>query len=144
MTDRDKFNKFTERARKVLSLAQEEAQRFQHDYIGTEHILLGLIREGEGVGAQVLVKQGADLNRVRQAVVERLSGAIGTGEAAAEPSAKDLQWRMVRALDRIDRFEESLRTLRREIEEIRAASSATLPAAGDDASQMGNDFPEGP
>ncbi len=51
MNDRDRFDKFTERARKVLSLAQEEAQRFQHNYIGTEHLLLGLVREGEGVAA---------------------------------------------------------------------------------------------
>ncbi len=48
MSDRHRFDKFTERARRVLSLAQEEAQRFQHNYIGTEHLLLGLVREGEG------------------------------------------------------------------------------------------------
>ena len=52
------FNKFTERARKVILLAKEEAKRFNHDYIGTEHILLGLIREGEGVAAAVLQKLG--------------------------------------------------------------------------------------
>ena len=55
MNDRDRFDKFTERARKVLSLAQEEAQRFQHNYIGTEHLLLGLVREGEAtVAARIL------------------------------------------------------------------------------------------
>ena len=48
----DQFDKFTERARKVLQLAQEEAQRFNHNYIGTEHLLLGLVREGEGVAAK--------------------------------------------------------------------------------------------
>ena len=48
----DKFDKFTERARKVLTLAQEEAQRFNHNYIGTEHLLLGLVREGDGVAAR--------------------------------------------------------------------------------------------
>jgi ATP-dependent Clp protease ATP-binding subunit ClpC len=53
MNDRDRFDRFTERARKVLSLTQEEAQRFQHNYIGTEHLLLGLVREGEGVAARV-------------------------------------------------------------------------------------------
>src|SRR5215469_4272498 len=52
VNDRDRFDKFTERARKVLSLAQEEAQRFNHNYIGTEHLLLGLVREGEGVAAK--------------------------------------------------------------------------------------------
>ncbi len=61
---------FTPRAKKVLELSLRESQQLGHDYIGTEHILLGLIREGEGVAAQVLVKLGADLNRVRQQVLE--------------------------------------------------------------------------
>src|SRR2546429_9946026 len=64
----DRFDKFTERARKVLQLAQEEAQRFNHNYIGTEHLLLGLVREGEGVAAKVLGNLGVELNRVRSAV----------------------------------------------------------------------------
>src|SRR5207249_3326706 len=64
----ERFDKFTERARKVLSLAQEEAQRFQHNYIGTEHLLLGLVREGEGVAAKVLSNLGVELNKVRGAV----------------------------------------------------------------------------
>ena len=55
------FNRFTERARKVIVLAKEEAKRFNHDYIGTEHLLLGLIHEGEGVAAAVLQKLGLDL-----------------------------------------------------------------------------------
>ena len=55
------FERFTDRARRVVVLAQEEARLLNHNYIGTEHILLGLIREGEGVAAQVLVKLGADL-----------------------------------------------------------------------------------
>lgn len=59
---------FSERARKVLSLAQEEAQRFNHNYIGTEHILLGLVRETEGVAARVLANLGVDLSKVRSAV----------------------------------------------------------------------------
>src|SRR5581483_1352102 len=57
---------FTPRAKKVLELSLRESQQLGHTYIGTEHILLGLIREGDGVAAQVLVKLGADLNRVRQ------------------------------------------------------------------------------
>ena len=57
----DKFEKFTERARKVLSLAQDEAQRFNHNYIGTEHLLLGLVREGDGVAAKVLANLGVDI-----------------------------------------------------------------------------------
>lgn len=68
------FERFTDRARRVVVLAQEEARMLNHNYIGTEHILLGLIREGEGVAAQVLVKLGADLNRVRQQVIQLLSG----------------------------------------------------------------------
>ena len=59
------FNRFTERARKVIILAKEEARRFNHDYIGTEHILLGLIREGEGVAAAVLEKMGVSLENIR-------------------------------------------------------------------------------
>ncbi len=62
------FDRFTERARRVLGLAQEEAQRFNHNYIGTEHILIGLVREGEGIGARVLADMGVDLARVRDTV----------------------------------------------------------------------------
>jgi ATP-dependent Clp protease ATP-binding subunit ClpC len=64
----DRFDKFTERARRVLTLAQEEAQRFNHNYIGTEHLLLGLVREGDGVAAKVLGNLGVELNKVRSAV----------------------------------------------------------------------------
>jgi len=64
----DRFDKFTERAKKVLVLAQEEAQRFNHNYIGTEHLLLGLVREGEGIAAKVLSNLGVELNKVRSAV----------------------------------------------------------------------------
>jgi ATP-dependent Clp protease ATP-binding subunit ClpA len=68
MQSGDRFEKFTERARKVLSLAQMEAQRFNHDYIGTEHLLLGLVREGDGVAAEVLSSLGVDLMHVRAAI----------------------------------------------------------------------------
>ncbi|RZT20885.1 ATP-dependent Clp protease ATP-binding subunit ClpC [Kribbella sp. VKM Ac-2569] len=68
---------FTPRAKKVLELSLREALQLGHNYIGTEHILLGLIREGEGVAAQVLVKLGADLNKVRQQVIQLLSGYQG-------------------------------------------------------------------
>src|SRR5512135_1149481 len=73
---------FTPRAKKVLELSLREALQLGHNYIGTEHILLGLIREGEGVAAQVLVKLGADLNRVRQQVIQLLSGYQGKGDPA--------------------------------------------------------------
>jgi len=72
---------FTPRAKKVLELSLREALQLGHNYIGTEHILLGLIREGEGVAAQVLVKLGADLNRVRQQVIQLLSGYQGKESA---------------------------------------------------------------
>ncbi|HET7476019.1 MAG TPA: ATP-dependent Clp protease ATP-binding subunit [Dermatophilaceae bacterium] len=82
---------FTPRAKKVLELSLREALQLGHNYIGTEHILLGLIREGEGVAAQVLVKLGADLTRVRQQVIQLLSGyqgkepqGAGGGPAAGE------------------------------------------------------------
>ncbi len=71
-----RFEKFTERARRVLSLAQEEAQRFNHNYIGTEHILLGLVRETDGVAARVLSNLGVELHKVRSAV----EFIIGRGE----------------------------------------------------------------
>jgi ATP-dependent Clp protease ATP-binding subunit ClpC len=73
---------FTPRAKKVLELSLREALQLGHNYIGTEHILLGLIREGEGVAAQVLVKLGADLSRVRQQVIQLLSGYSGGKEPA--------------------------------------------------------------
>ena len=74
---------FTPRAKKVLELTSREASQLGHHYIGTEHILLGLIREGEGVAAQVLVKLGADLNRVRQQVIQLLHGYQEKEPAAA-------------------------------------------------------------
>jgi ATP-dependent Clp protease ATP-binding subunit ClpC len=85
---------FTPRAKKVLELSLREALQLGHNYIGTEHMLLGLVREGEGVAAQVLVSLGADLSRVRQQVIQLLSGyqAAGPEKAAtgATPSAADV------------------------------------------------------
>jgi ATP-dependent Clp protease ATP-binding subunit ClpC len=78
---------FTPRAKKVLELSLREALQLGHNYIGTEHILLGLIREGEGVAAQVLVKLGADLSRVRQQVIQLLSGYAGTAKEGAGQGA---------------------------------------------------------
>jgi ATP-dependent Clp protease ATP-binding subunit ClpC len=78
---------FTPRAKKVLELSLREALQLGHNYIGTEHILLGLIREGEGVAAQVLVKLGADLSRVRQQVIQLLSGYSGPGQEKAGATA---------------------------------------------------------
>ncbi|HWL43400.1 MAG TPA: ATP-dependent Clp protease ATP-binding subunit [Ilumatobacter sp.] len=77
---------FTPRAKKVLELSLREALQLGHNYIGTEHILLGLIREGEGVAAQVLVKLGADLSRVRQQVIQLLSGYQGPAGSSGSGS----------------------------------------------------------
>jgi len=90
MNERDRFDKFTERARRVLSLAQEEAQRFQHNYIGTEHLLLGLVREGEGVAAKVLLQLGVELNKIR-GTAEFIIGRgdrIVLGQIGLTPRAK--------------------------------------------------------
>ncbi len=85
---------FTPRAKKVLELSLREALQLGHNYIGTEHMLLGLVREGEGVAAQVLVSLGADLARVRQQVIQLLSGYQASGPekatAGAAPSAQDV------------------------------------------------------
>jgi len=90
---------FTPRAKKVLELSLREALQLGHNYIGTEHILLGVIREGEGVAAQVLQKLGADLNRVRQQIIALLSGHEFKGEAQPAPpiEPEDFTARVARA-----------------------------------------------
>jgi ATP-dependent Clp protease ATP-binding subunit ClpC len=102
---------FTPRAKKVLELSLRQALELGHDYIGTEHLLLGLIREGEGVAAQVLVKLGADLPRARGQVIELLSGHAGGMEAAARS-------RLVRMTvpDDLREAEEQLAQVRRQKE----------------------------
>jgi ATP-dependent Clp protease ATP-binding subunit ClpC len=101
---------FTPRAKKVLELSLREALQLGHNYIGTEHILLGLIREGEGVAAQVLQKLGADLNRVRQTVIQLLSGYTGGKEQGSpEQGGGGPQGSMV-----LDQFGRNLTSLARE------------------------------
>jgi len=100
---------FTPRAKKVLELSLREALQLGHNYIGTEHILLGLIREGEGVAAQVLVKLGADLSRVRQQVIQLLSGYSGSKEAPGGGGAESPQGSLV-----LDQFGRNLTQLARE------------------------------
>ena len=82
---------FTPRAKKVLELSLREAPQLGHNYIGTEHILLGLIREGDGVAAQVLVKLGADLNRVRQQVIQLLHGHQARRPGRPDPPRRRAQ-----------------------------------------------------
>ena len=102
---------FTPRAKKVLELSLRESMQLGHNYIGTEHILLGLIREGEGVAAQVLVRLGADLSRVRQQVIELLHGYQGKEPA----TTSDLDERIAlaeqcqRLSSEIDRLHDLLR-----------------------------------
>src|SRR5512133_1074510 len=101
---------FTPRAKKVLELSLREALQLGHNYIGTEHILLGLIREGEGVAAQVLVKLGADLSRVRQQVIQLLSGYAGKeGQGGGAPGESQPQGSLV-----LDQFGRNLTQLARE------------------------------
>src|SRR6266567_1664415 len=94
---------FTPRAKKVLELSLREALQLGHNYIGTEHILLGLIREGEGVAAQVLVKLGADLSRVRQQVIQLLSGYAGKEGASSGAPGEGAQPQGSLVLDQFGR-----------------------------------------
>jgi ATP-dependent Clp protease ATP-binding subunit ClpA len=110
---------FTPRAKKVLELSLRESQQLGHNYIGTEHILLGLIREGQGVAAQVLVKLGADLSRVRQQVIQLLSGYASGKEAAEQAGGQaGARTRLVRMTvpDDLRELEEQLAQARREKE----------------------------
>ena len=98
---------FTPRAKKVLELSLREAQQLGHTYIGTEHILLGLIREGDGVAAQVLVGLGVDLNRARQQVIRLVTGRAEPQEAAA--IAGDLRAQLASVAARLAVIERRLR-----------------------------------
>ncbi len=106
---------FTPRAKKVMELALREATDLGHNYIGTEHLLLGLIREGEGVAAQVLVKLGADLPQVRQEVVQLLGGRAGRGVLGERPRlGKRARARLFDdALARIDSLDRRLAAIER-------------------------------
>ena len=90
LDERDRFDKFTQRARNVLVRAQQEAQRLAHPNIGTEHLLLGLVREDEGMAGQVLKSLGIELDQVRQAVEERIGHGyqVVLGEIGLTPRAK--------------------------------------------------------
>jgi ATP-dependent Clp protease ATP-binding subunit ClpA len=106
---------FTPRAKTVLELSLREALQLGHTYIGTEHILLGLIREGEGVAAQVLVKLGADLPRVRQQVLQVLSGHTGVQAGA--------RTRLVRMT-----VPDDLREAEEQLEQVRQQKQAAIDA----------------
>jgi ATP-dependent Clp protease ATP-binding subunit ClpA len=107
---------FTPRAKKVLELSLRESLQLGHDYIGTEHILLGLIREGDGVAAQVLVRLGADLNRVRAEVIKLVHGGRGETERAGprpNPPIRDVLFREVQSALRS--FDERLTAIERHL-----------------------------
>jgi ATP-dependent Clp protease ATP-binding subunit ClpA len=104
---------FTPRAKKVLELSLRESQQLGQDYIGTEHILLGLIREGDGVAAQVLVKLGADLNRVRQQVIQLLHSRQAEEPVSAASAARELRLPEVQA--RLEAVEERLTALEQRV-----------------------------
>jgi ATP-dependent Clp protease ATP-binding subunit ClpC len=129
---------FTPRAKKVLELSLRESNQLGHEYIGTEHILLGLLREGEGVAAQVLVKMGTDLNRVRQQVVELLHGHAGERPSARRRERARPAGDLAAMLDSLDQRLEAierwvgmrpdLRDLDQEIARVRREKEAAIDA----------------
>ena len=139
---------FTPRAKKVLELSLREATQLGHNYIGTEHILLGLIREGEGVAAQVLVSLGTDLNRTRQQVIQLLHGYQGREPASAALWSRlsgrggrldDIGVKLDAIADRLAAIEEwlgigpgprpeALRQLDQRIDEVRAGKEEAIDA----------------
>jgi ATP-dependent Clp protease ATP-binding subunit ClpA len=114
---------FTPRAKKVLELAFREARALGHDYIGTEHILLGLIREGDGVAAQVLVRLGADLNRAREQVIQLLQEGQGDDDVLARVGLLD---RRLAAIERWVGMRPDLDDLDREIAQARREKEAAI------------------
>jgi ATP-dependent Clp protease ATP-binding subunit ClpA len=122
---------FTPRAKKALELSLREALQLNHNYIGTEHILLGLIREGEGVAAQVLIRLGGDLDRVRQQVIELLHGQEAAGrELAGRPFGAGRAWERTEVLKALNAIHERLSAIERHL-------GITKPPAGTAAATAG-------
>jgi len=123
---------FTKRAKKALELSLRESLQLRHGYIGTEHILLGLIREGDGVAAQVLVKLGADLNRVRQQVIQLIHGAPGQDQPGS--AGFDVLGRIQSIEQRLAILEQrvgtgpDVRDLDRQIAQVRRDKEAAIDA----------------
>ena len=116
---------FTQQGKKVLELAPREARALGHEYIGTEHILLGLIRVGDGVAAQVLVKLGADLNRVRQQVIQLLHEHQGKDVIGESPRIGTLDRRLA-AIERWVGMRPDLDDLDQEIAQVRREKEAAI------------------
>ncbi len=130
---------FTPRAKKVLELSLREALQLGHNYIGTEHLLLGLIREGDGVAAQVLAKHGVDLERTRQEILHLLASPATRAEAGL---SVDLD----QAMRRLRALEETASSLRADFERIRADIDERFGSKGPERPEETNenDEPEAP
>src|SRR6266498_1796373 len=124
------FQRFTDRARRVVHLAQEEARLLCHNYVGTEHLLLGLIREGEGVAAQVLARLGADHARVRERVLELLTGEC------EEPGAETRLVRLTVPADLVDTAEQLAEVRRQKEAAIDAGDLDSATALRDQEKQL--------
>ena len=144
------FERFSDEARRAVVLAQEEARRLNHDYIGTEHILLGLLREGEGVAVQALVRLGVDLNRIRLQVVQLLgqegeAGGVSVAESETREGAgprravarefwlTEMQDALAKIADRLTAIERHLRMT------TRPADPGDPPGQGPDDSPGGSE-----
>jgi ATP-dependent Clp protease ATP-binding subunit ClpC len=131
---------FTPRAKRVLELSLREALQLGHEYISTEHILLGLLREGEGVAAQVLVRLGADLNRVRQQVIQLSHGEearIATGLTSAESIGATASSRPASVASSLNDIQRSLRRMNDRIAAIERVLSMTGHAESPQGAESG-------
>jgi len=124
---------FTPRTKKVLELSLREAQRLGHDHIGTEHILLGLVREGDGVGAQILAQQGASLDRVQAQVLATVRAAPAEGfrqvSVAQMPGGMTPGVTLRAVMSRLDQIAERLTTIEHVLREMRELVGGTVPTA---------------
>jgi Clp amino terminal domain, pathogenicity island component len=122
---------FTPRAKKVLELSLREALQLNHDYIGTEHILLGLVREGDGVAAQVLIKLGGSLSRVRDKVIELAPAGTGEGPELSVPLRRSrLPGPLDELMRRLEAVDERLAAIERHLGLAGGAGAAAGPGTG--------------
>src|SRR6266849_1475076 len=146
------FERFTDQARRVVVLAQDEARMLGHNYIGTEHILLGLVREGDGVGAQVLVRLGADLPDVRARVLETVKTAPAEGARRVPATAQmmgsriqleQMTGRMGEVLSRLGEISGRLAAIESLLAEMRGQRPrrSRKPPAGGEAGSTGQAGP---
>ena len=135
---------FTPRAKKVLELSLREAMQLNHNYIGTEHILLGLVREGEGVAAQVLVKLGGSLSRVRDKVIELAPPGTGEGpELSSQLRPSSMRGPLEGLMRRIEAMDERLAAIERHLGLAGGAGAAAGPGTGAAAEPGGGERESG-